>query len=211
MVGSAEVEGGAQPSLHLRSPSLLGAALARAFWHGRLPLVVLVVASLRVAINRAGNTERKEEHRSLAHMLQLAPNSRYTNVSGLKDTRKCKEKDCGAMLRVRKSSRFCKLKGDKVEIVSGYVIIGALEHNHSDEVPLYAFCPYETHQHITIEKLVKSLRAAKEEVKKLFKKCREENRMKKRDQTIHYFCREHRSCSARLRIVKLKNYKLKVD
>ena len=98
-------------------------------------------ASCKNSIVRKGSGPSKEyevnemvktKKSALAYMLQLAPNSRYTNVSGLKDTRKCKEKDCEAMLRVRKSSRFCKLKGDKVEIVSGYVIIGALEHNHRD-------------------------------------------------------------------------------
>ena len=137
-------------------------------------------------VNHMVKTKSEAEH----HLLQLTPNSNYSNASGSKGVRKCKQQHqgCNAMLRYRKSDRFCSTKsGD--QIVSGYVIIGSLEHNHDVNVPLYAYC-YQSHYHEIIEEFYETLTAAKDEIKKLFATYKEENGMNRRDHTIHYHCDE---------------------
>ena len=146
----------------------------------------------------------KTKSEAKQHFLHLTPNSTFSNVTGMTSARKCKQHGCNAMLRMRKSDRVCSINGKEPQIVSGYVIIGSLEHNHDDNVPLYAYCPYEKHDHKILEKHFKTLTAAKKEIKKLYKKYKEENRMKKRDQTIHYHCMDHPNCASWLRIVKKK-------
>ena len=149
----------------------------------------------------------KTELEAKEYFLQLTPNSTFSYATGgRKSVRKCKQhkQGCTAMLRMRKSDRFCRTNGEEYEIVSGYVVIGSIEHNnHGENVPLYAYC-YERHAHEVIEKFYETLTAAKDEIKKLFTTYQEENGMNRRDHTIHYHCDDHADCTAWLRIVKVE-------